>query len=629
VSSLLLVTLGIMAIGNRPAQAATSPSVNTPIVMVLMENKGYPSIVGSPNAPYINGTGQFACGGSNPGLLCGTQFSNFFNPEPSSTAQDGNTYPSLPAYIELTSADLSTFTAANCGGSLSSPDSCFMDASSNVIPADNPQENLIRQLETAGLPNAWGAYAEGMASNCKLHNNGVPSTGGTYATRHFPVVYYGDVTGPCASKAVPYVKGIAPDPNNLPQFSFIAPDTCSDMHDMTGCIVPTTPTDCTGTTGTALQICIGDDWLANNVPQFLSKALVLVTWDEDRGESGNNNRVLLAMTGVGVTGQSNNTASFTFDGLLHALQNYWGQTCIGGDGTSLYGHTPGTCSATPVPIPTPSLTSFVPTSGVAGTSVTITGTNFTGATAVTFGGTAASFTVDSAATITAAVPPGTATGPIAVLTPKGTSTSTTDFVVTPGIAIAQHVLCKGHGMTPACSWPGATQAGDLLIAAIGVPGSPRISGPSGYGQAENSRNDAAIYFKSSSSDSGSVTFTLSAARNWVVDLVEVSGIAGGGEVDQHARYSSGSASVSTIQSGTTVATAQANEFAFAVLFDASAVVGTNPTNGYAFIDADSQGSSNWTGFVSSVLTSTGTQSTSAGLATAAKARGAIATFRGA
>jgi hypothetical protein len=71
----------------------------------------------------------------------------------------------------------------------------------------------------------------------------------------------------------------------------------------------------------------------------------------------------------------------------------------------------------------PTITGFTPGAGINGTSVTITGTNFTGATAVSFGGTAASsFTVDSATGITAVVGPG-ASGSVAVTTPYGTATA--------------------------------------------------------------------------------------------------------------------------------------------------------------------------------------------------------------
>src|SRR5205823_5050288 len=47
----------------------------------------------------------------------------------------------------------------------------------------------------------------------------------------------------------------------------------------------------------------------------------------------------------------------------------------------------------------PTITSFTPTSGPLGTIVTISGTNFTGATAVTFNGVSSSFTVISATAI--------------------------------------------------------------------------------------------------------------------------------------------------------------------------------------------------------------------------------------
>ena len=71
------------------------------------------------------------------------------------------------------------------------------------------------------------------------------------------------------------------------------------------------------------------------------------------------------------------------------------------------------------------MTSVSPTAGptTGGTSVTVTGTNFTGATAVKFGTTnATSFTVNSATRITATAPAeAAATVDIIVTTPGGTS----------------------------------------------------------------------------------------------------------------------------------------------------------------------------------------------------------------
>lgn len=95
--------------------------------------------------------------------------------------------------------------------------------------------------------------------------------------------------------------------------------------------------------------------------------------------------------------------------------------------------TPGGIANSPLAFAVvPSITSFSPTSGPVGTSVTITGNSFTKATSVTFGGVAAtSYQVISDTQVDALVPTGAVTGPIAVTTAGGTGTSATNFTVTP------------------------------------------------------------------------------------------------------------------------------------------------------------------------------------------------------
>lgn len=78
-------------------------------------------------------------------------------------------------------------------------------------------------------------------------------------------------------------------------------------------------------------------------------------------------------------------------------------------------------SSDPPIVPAPTITAFTPTSANPGATVTITGTNLTGATAVSFGGTpATSFSVTNATTISAVVGSG-ATGEVKVTTPGGSA----------------------------------------------------------------------------------------------------------------------------------------------------------------------------------------------------------------
>jgi hypothetical protein len=102
------------------------------------------------------------------------------------------------------------------------------------------------------------------------------------------------------------------------------------------------------------------------------------------------------------------------------------------------------------PAPAPTITSFTPLYAPVGKTVTITGTNFTGATSVKFNNVAATaFTVNSATQITATVPTGATTGKITVTTPGGTATSTANFTVSTlhsrsvTLSLKKHLVAKG------------------------------------------------------------------------------------------------------------------------------------------------------------------------------------------
>ena len=139
-------------------------------------------------------------------------------------------------------------------------------------------------------------------------------------------------------------------------------------------------------------------------------------------------------TVVTITGANlNGATAVAFGGTAAASFTVTNDTTIsatlgsGATGTIAVTTPGGTATSTATFTIRPVITGFTPSNGGAGTVITITGTNFTGATAVTIGGTAAaSFTVGSSTSLTATVGSG-ATGAITVTTPGGTATSSTSF----------------------------------------------------------------------------------------------------------------------------------------------------------------------------------------------------------
>lgn len=107
---------------------------------------------------------------------------------------------------------------------------------------------------------------------------------------------------------------------------------------------------------------------------------------------------------------------------------------------------------TSTPTNPPAISSFSPTSGAVGTSVTVNGSNFSGASSVKFNGTSASFTVVSSTQITTTVPSGATTGPISVTTSAGTGTSSGTFTVTTSGGTTSQLLANPGFESGNVSW---------------------------------------------------------------------------------------------------------------------------------------------------------------------------------
>jgi uncharacterized repeat protein (TIGR03803 family) len=148
--------------------------------------------------------------------------------------------------------------------------------------------------------------------------------------------------------------------------------------------------------------------------------------------------------------QSDGTGPF---GLVQATDgNFYGTTYSGG-ANSYYG------TIFSLSVGLGPFVKTLPTSGKVGAAVKILGTNLTGATRVSFNGTAAAFTVVSASEISTTVPAGATTGKVRVTTPGGTLLSNLAFRVTPVISsfsptsgpVGTVVVITGQSLTGATS----------------------------------------------------------------------------------------------------------------------------------------------------------------------------------
>jgi acid phosphatase len=143
-------------------------------------------------------------------------------------------------------------------------------------------------------------------------------TSGQYAPKHNPFVYFTDISpASCQANVVDY-SNLANDlrSSNLPNYVFITPNMCNDMHD---CSIGT-----------------GDSWLSKNVPAILGssaftqqRSLLLLVWDED--DQSQSNQVALIAVGSKVKTGYVSSVRYTHYSLLKTIEAAWGLASLNGN----------------------------------------------------------------------------------------------------------------------------------------------------------------------------------------------------------------------------------------------------------------------------------------------------------
>jgi acid phosphatase len=207
------------------------------IIVIVMENEGYSSVMGNLAAPYENKlASEYAVA------------ANYF----------GVSHPSLPDYFALVAGDTFGVTS-DCA-----PPQCPLAGAT-----------LATLLDAHGL--SWREYAESMVGNCSQSN----SPDGLYVTKHDPFVYFEGITGNsgsgatssyCNAHVVPFTQ-FAKDltSSNLPSYSFITPNVCDDAH--------------------SCPLSTGDQWLSTVVPKivnssYFASSALFIAYDEGSDNTG-------------------------------------------------------------------------------------------------------------------------------------------------------------------------------------------------------------------------------------------------------------------------------------------------------------------------------------------------------
>jgi phosphatidylinositol-3-phosphatase len=243
-----LLSAGILAsVGS--AQPQPVPRLQH-VVLVVFENHERGSIIGNSEAP---------------------TFTALAKRYAEATRYHAVAHPSLPNYLALVSGSTHGVTV-----------DCI------ACPQRGP--TIGSQLTKAGA--TWGAFAEGYPSSSR------------FAKKHVPFLYFAG-----GERAVHPLSDLRV--SHLPEFSFVVPDLCHDMHDC--------------------SVGAGDRWLAQFIRPFLTlkRTVVFIAFDEGTTNVGGGGDVSLIAAGTSIRRHSRYARPADHYSVLRTIEDALGLPPLG------------------------------------------------------------------------------------------------------------------------------------------------------------------------------------------------------------------------------------------------------------------------------------------------------------
>jgi phosphatidylinositol-3-phosphatase len=289
---------------STPSPVASQPPFQLKhIFYIMMENHDANQIFGNTSdAPYLN------------------QLANSYG---IATRFFGVTHPSLPNYLAAISGDFQgVFDDCNAGANV---------VCSGVAHLFSGQ-TLVDQLEAHQL--SWKAYMQSL-----------PAPGftggyaGLYGQKHDPFMYFATIRNNPArmQRIVPFTQLNADIASGtLPNFVWITPDVCNDMHGASG----------SGIAGCGTYeglIALGDAFVHTLVQQIMHSsawsdgATIVIAWDEGNSSDGcckspagdgGGNVPLIVITSQGLHHIVLSSAAYNHYSLLGTIEQLWGLGCL-------------------------------------------------------------------------------------------------------------------------------------------------------------------------------------------------------------------------------------------------------------------------------------------------------------